>query len=90
MSARIHATGISASPRKTFETPLFLHQEWPEHVARCCAAIRRRRLDESSFRPAPRAMGSQRRSRRDPKGLGRRQEPGDAPQGAAGAQRTQP
>jgi hypothetical protein len=60
MSARIHASGMAQRPRKTHETPLFLHQEWPEHVARCCAAIRQRRLRESSFRRAHTPLPSDR------------------------------
>jgi hypothetical protein len=47
MSARITQLGVREGPRRTFETPLFIHQEWPEHVARSCAAIRKRRLGES-------------------------------------------
>jgi hypothetical protein len=50
MSARIYSTGLSERPRKTFETPLFIHQEYPEHVARSCAAIRARRLRDTAYK----------------------------------------
>lgn len=39
-------SGIAEQPRRTFETPKFVHQEWPEHVSRCCTAIRARRMQE--------------------------------------------
>lgn len=48
MSARITVNGLREAPRKTFETPRFIHQEWPEHVARSCAAIRARRAAQSA------------------------------------------
>lgn len=47
MSARIHAAGLSDRPRKTTETPPYIHQTYPEHVARCCEAIRARHRGES-------------------------------------------
>lgn len=50
MSARIFTAGVREAPRRTFETPRLVHQEWPEHIARCCAAIRQRRLAETSYR----------------------------------------
>lgn len=43
MSARVFQAGLRETPRRTFETPTYLFQEWPEHVARSCAAIRLRR-----------------------------------------------
>jgi hypothetical protein len=39
--------GVREGARRTFETPLFVHQEWPEHIARSCAAIRARKAAES-------------------------------------------
>jgi hypothetical protein len=42
MSARIYHHGATERPRRTFETPVIIHQEWPEHIARCRAAIRQR------------------------------------------------
>jgi hypothetical protein len=50
MSARITAAGIPERPRKTFETPVFVHQEYPEHVALCETVIRARRRGESAVR----------------------------------------
>jgi hypothetical protein len=47
MSARITALGVATPARRTYETGLYVVQEWPEHIARSCAAIRARRRDES-------------------------------------------
>jgi len=42
MSARIYQHGQAEAPRKTHETPVYVCQEWPEHIARSCKAIRQR------------------------------------------------
>lgn len=48
MTARIFASGVSDPPRRTRETPVFVHIEYPEHIARSCAAIRQRWRNESA------------------------------------------
>lgn len=45
--SRYTCIGAPEEPRRTFETPVMIHQEWPDHIARCCAAIRARRAAES-------------------------------------------
>jgi hypothetical protein len=47
MSARIHAAGASERPRRTFETPPIVFVAYPEHIARCCEAIRARHRGEA-------------------------------------------
>jgi len=47
MSARIYQHGMAEQPRKTHETPVYVCQEWPEHISLSCKAIRQRRLNES-------------------------------------------
>ncbi len=42
MSARIFRQGRAEQPRRTFETPRIVCQEWPEHIALCRKAIRQR------------------------------------------------
>lgn len=54
MSARIFAAGHGEQPRRTFETPRFLVQAWPEHIARSCAAIRQRWDREGAQTPSER------------------------------------
>lgn len=37
-----HYSMTAEHPRRTFETPVIVCQEWPEHIARCRVAIRQR------------------------------------------------
>lgn len=47
--SRYTTRGAPEQPRRTFETPKFVYQEHPEHIARSCAAIRARRLRDESL-----------------------------------------
>lgn len=40
-------------PRRTFETPRFVCQEWPEHIAHCRKAIRQRWDRETTITKEP-------------------------------------
>lgn len=42
-----HTSGPAAKRHFKHGTGVIVHQEWPEHVAVSCAAIRARRLNES-------------------------------------------
>lgn len=56
--SRIYQHGQPEVPRRTRETPRYVCQEWPEHIAISCKAIRQRRLGEVTVTHCARTEGN--------------------------------